>query len=284
MSSTRLGLAVTGPPPRREDPLQVALAARGFDVAHVSWDDPRSDWSDFDVVFVRSPTGYIERHAEFLGWADRAASATDLWNPVELLRWNVHREYLLDLAARGVQVLPTMLVRAEDETTLADVCRGTGWDRAVLKPATAAGGLGVAVAAVDQATGDAALRARQRFGDVVVQPYVPSIHTEGELRLALVRGEAVAAARRAPSEEDFGVQAHKMAAAAEVEPPPEAVDVALAALAALGRRTMHARADLLHVDGAWRLAELELVEPDRMLRDVPSSLDALVDALADACR
>ncbi len=272
-------MAVTGPPSRRPDPLCDGLRQRRHHAEQVSWDDPRSDWSSYDVIIVRSPTGYLERHGEFLAWADRAAIATELWNPVELLRWNVHREYLVDLAERGVAVLPTRIVRAGEQRALADLGAAEGWDRLVLKPATSAGTLGVAVVDAAGAAAQDALEARQRFGDVVVQPYAEAVHTEGELRVALVDGVAVAAVRRLPADDDFGVQANRMADVHEVTPPADAVDVATRALAALGRRTLHARADLLKVDGSWRLAELELVEPERMLRDVPSSQAALLDAL-----
>ncbi len=281
MTATRIGLAVTGPPSRAADPVCDELTDRGHATERAAWDDPRVDWSVFDLVVVRSPSGYLERHQEFIGWANRTAMATEIWNPVELLRWNVHRQYLLDLASRDVDVLATLLVRDHDAVNLAALAGDAGWDRVVLKPATSAGGLGVCVVDVSEPEAQAHLEARQRFGDVIVQPYVESIHEEGELRLALVRGEAVAAARRLPSGADFGVQANKMAEAGEVDAPADAVAVAKAALKSLGRQTAHARADLLLVDGAWRLAELELVDPDRMLRDVPSALGALVDAIDD---
>ena len=44
------------------------------------------------------------------GRAGRAATAFE--NPIELVRWNAHKSYLLDLEAAGVPVVPTRLVRS----------------------------------------------------------------------------------------------------------------------------------------------------------------------------
>lgn len=279
MSDERIGFAVTGPPSRHPDLLAEAVVARGRTVVHVGWDDPTVDWSSFDVVVVRSAAGYLERHGEFLAWAERSAMVTEMWNPVELLRWNVHRDYLVDLAGRGVAVMPTRIVRADDRVLLAELGEAEGWPRLVLKPATTAGTLGVRVVDIADAASQGELEARQRFGDVVVQPYAPAVHTEGELRIALVAGRAVAAVQRFPAGDDFGVQANRMTGTREVTPPDAAVAVAADALAALGRRTLHGRADLLQIDGTWRLVEFELVEPERMLHDIPASFEALVDAV-----
>lgn len=284
MTEVRVGLAVTGPTWDDGDPLVVGLRGLGLDAVQVAWDDPRSDWASFDCVLVRSPTSYQERHGEFLAWADRAASSTELWNPVELLRWNIHRKYLLDLEARGVPVLPTVVLKSDSAATIAEVCSGRGWERVVLKPATSAGGLGVVVVDGGSTDGQDQLVMRLRFGDVVVQPYVDTIHSEGELRVGMILGEPVAAVRRLPVADDFGVQAHRMGPVEQLTPSEDAAAVAQAALRTLGRRTLHARVDLLLVDGEWRVVELQLIEPDRMLRDMPQTGASLLEALASVSR
>src|SRR5690242_9750949 len=88
-------------------PLRDALAARGHDVAAVLWDDPAVDWPSFDVALLRSTWDYFHRRDEFLAWAERVDAATTLLNPLNLIRWNSHKGYLVELARRGAPVIPT---------------------------------------------------------------------------------------------------------------------------------------------------------------------------------
>src|SRR5688500_18001474 len=88
-------------------PLASVLARRGHEVTAALWDDPALDWGSFDLALLRSTWDYFHRRDEFLAWAARAAAATRLWNPVDLVRWNSHKSYLVDLRGRGVAVIPT---------------------------------------------------------------------------------------------------------------------------------------------------------------------------------
>src|SRR5207248_10238751 len=102
------------------------------------WDDPGVDWHGIKVSVVRSTWDYHHRLDEFLAWAERVATLTRLWNPVEVLRWNTHKSYLRDLAARGVPVVPTILLEAGSTVDLATLLARAGWQEAVIKPAVSA--------------------------------------------------------------------------------------------------------------------------------------------------
>src|SRR5262245_114105 len=93
-----------------EAPLAAALAEAGFDAALVAWDDPGADWDAPIPTILRSTWNYPHRPDAFLAWIDRAAAAAPLLNPPAIVRANVHKRYLLALAARGVPVVPTTLV------------------------------------------------------------------------------------------------------------------------------------------------------------------------------
>src|SRR5690349_15119149 len=84
-----------------------ALAAYGVRAGFVVWDDPAVDWAAPAVCVVRSTWDYFHRRDAFVAWAERVAGLTELWNPAPVLRWNTHKRYLADLAARGVPVVPT---------------------------------------------------------------------------------------------------------------------------------------------------------------------------------
>jgi hypothetical protein len=88
-------------------PLAQALAAAGLEVGIVRWDDPVFDWSSTRIALLRSPWDYYLRTGEFLAWAESAAAATCLLNPLPLVRWNLHKGYLVELRAAGAPVVPT---------------------------------------------------------------------------------------------------------------------------------------------------------------------------------
>ena len=67
-----------------------ALRARGVESAMVAWDGPDS-LAGFDACVLRSTWNYYRTLDAFLGWAERTARITSLWNPLPVVRWNTHK-------------------------------------------------------------------------------------------------------------------------------------------------------------------------------------------------
>lgn len=89
-----------------------------------------------EVVVIRSTWDYIVHPAAFVAWLDHLdGEQAIVHNPTSLLRWNAHKGYLVDLARRGLPVVPTALVARGDPITLDDLFRQHGWDDVVIKPA-----------------------------------------------------------------------------------------------------------------------------------------------------
>ena len=72
------------------------------------WSDADIDWSAFDACLLRTTWDYQERLDEFMAWAERAATQTRFFNPIDIVRWNTHKSYLRDLEARGAPTVPTI--------------------------------------------------------------------------------------------------------------------------------------------------------------------------------
>jgi len=96
----RVGLATWAkrvPLPDQEDALLAgALREMDVDVRRIIWD---RDPLDCDLCVIRTTWDYFERRDEFLDWVARAARRCPLWNPPELVRWNLHKGYLRELEA-----------------------------------------------------------------------------------------------------------------------------------------------------------------------------------------
>ncbi len=248
-----------------------ALADQGLAARWVAWDDPAVDWREAGVVAVRSTWDYEERRPEFLAWARSVGPA--LLNGAEAFAWNTDKSYLVELAAAGVAVVPTLVV--EDETELAPAV--AGFLPAVVKPRVGAGGRGVVVfdgEPPDESEPPDLDESRLTPGPWVVQPLVESVRTEGETSVFVVGGRAVAAVRKVPAGGEIRVHEEYGGAAAEVPVEPEAASRAVEAVAAaerlLGVPLAYARADLMRMPGGELvLSELELTEPGFYLDLVP---------------
>jgi hypothetical protein len=113
-------------PDRDEAPLLAALGRAGIEARVAAWDDPRVDWSLGRLALLRSCWNYPQHAEAFLRWAESVSAATELWNPLPIVRWNVHKRYLLDLEQRGVSIVPTRLLARGDGTSLHDVTERAG--------------------------------------------------------------------------------------------------------------------------------------------------------------
>src|SRR4051794_3516040 len=92
--------------------LAAALERRGARVAPIRWGGSVGSGA---LVVIRSTWDYIERPALFAEWLDDLESAgATVYNPVALLRWNMHKRYLVELSDRGVPTAPSRGVVARE--------------------------------------------------------------------------------------------------------------------------------------------------------------------------
>jgi hypothetical protein len=93
-----------------EDPLLRAFDAAGLAAEMVAWDDALA-WADPQPVLIRSTWNYPHAPAAFADWVRRVSPAARIWNPPQVIRGNLHKGYLIELAAHGVPVAPTVCHR-----------------------------------------------------------------------------------------------------------------------------------------------------------------------------
>ncbi len=265
-SGPRLAFATwRGLPELNADDCRAALAlrSRGARVDPVVWDAPGVDWTAFDAVVVRSVWDYHLRPLEFLRWVDRVEEAgARLLNPPGVLRWNHHKSYLRDLAARGVATVPTAWLDHGSRPQLGGVLAERGWAEAVVKPAVSASAhetwrTSPAAAAADQDR----LLALLLAGDVLVQPLVPEVQSPGEWSLVFFGGSFSHAMLKRPREGDFRVQEELGGRAEWTVPAPALVEQAAQALATAPAPCLYARVDGVERGGRLILMEMELIEP-----------------------
>jgi glutathione synthase/RimK-type ligase-like ATP-grasp enzyme len=251
-----------------QEPLGRALAAAGIDAALVAWDDPTADWDANIPTIIRSTWNYALALDAFLAWVDRAAAAAPLLNPPDVLRDNVRKRYLLDLAARGVATVPTQLAAPGDAIAIDAAC-------IVIKPEVGAGSLGTKRFERGDPAAAAHLAELTRTGLALVQPFVASVDDYGERSLIWIDGQITHAIRKSPR---FAGDSERVDGPVPIAPIERTL--AEAALAPYVDRILYGRVDLARDDrGRPMVMELELVEPSLFFARHPPALDRYIRAL-----
>ncbi len=254
-------------------PLATALAAHGFAAELVAWDDPTVRWEAPIPTILRSTWNYALDVDGFLAWIDRVSETAPLLNPPDVIRGNVHKRYLLELAARGVPVVPTRIVERGSIVDLVEAAAELGTQRLVIKPEVGAGSLGTRVFTIGgphtNPTPHAHLASLTSRGAALVQPYVASVDDYGERSLVWIDGELSHALRKAPR---FAGDIERIEGPFPISGDER--DVAEAALAPVMDRILYGRVDLARDDrGQPMVMELELVEPSLFFARQPGSAD-----------
>ncbi|WP_307802215.1 PGPGW domain-containing protein [Cellulomonas dongxiuzhuiae] len=288
----RVGVVVTDAYPAEDPdhdtaPLVAALRAQGIDAGAAVWHDAGVDWAAYDLLVLRSPWDYPERLAEFLAWLDRAESVTRVLNPPALVRWNLDKRYLAQLADLGVGVVPTAYRTSLDDVR-ADLAAAAPGARVVLKPAVSAGARDTGLfGADDPGALDLAARILDGGRVVMVQPEVPELSAGREKALYVVDGRLTHAISKGALLAPGGGFLGGVYAEHPVPVDVTADEAAFAqrVVAAVGEATglgvpLYARVDTVDsADHGLVLLEAELFEPALNLHVAPEATGALVAAV-----
>ena len=239
-----------------EEALVAALVRDGVDV---SW-QPWGGAVDADLVVLRATWDYPDRLDAFLTWC---AGVPELANPASVVRWNIDKSYMAELAARGVAVVPTAVVRPGETPVFPD-------GEFVVKPAVGAGSRG-AGRFTDHAAAHAHLDA---IGvKALVQPYQSSVDANGETALVFFAGEYSHSFHKGPmlaqglAEAESGLYVEERLSsiepsAGQVALANQVLDVAAELLSLQRKDFLYARVDVVEGPGGEPLLlELELTEP-----------------------
>jgi len=263
-----------------DDALAAALARRGVTARRVAWCQPDAPWPQYDLVLVRSTWDYIDDLPAFLQGLGRIeAAGCRMVNPLATIRWNADKRYLADLGRSGMVVVPTTFV-APGEAPSAALERleqsSTGY---VLKPVVGVGAYGTERLADRRQLAERLGRECDPAARLI-QPFLTSVATEGEWSFVFGAGRFLYAALKTPKAGDFRVQVMYGASTVPKTPSPADLAAAQRCYRALPVPAEIARIDMVRLpDGRLALMEVELIEPQLFLFDVPEAAKRLADAV-----
>lgn len=265
------------------------LESQGHHVEMVSWRKPNVRWSDYSLVVIRSPWDYQQDAPAFLRVLEEiAASGTVLQNSLAIVRWNIHKSYLRDLQAGGVPIVPTVWSTGFRPELLSSAFEQFGASECVVKPVVGANAddtFRLTRGSISVGDDGDQLTALFRDRELMIQPFLDSIVTEGEYSLFYFNGGYSHAILKRPAQGDFRVQEEHGGEVTATQPSADIEAVARAAIAAIPEPTLYARADIVRLaDGRPAVIELELIEPSLYLGHSSTAPQLFANAIADRTR
>lgn len=262
-------------------PLIDCLRDAGSTGRPLVWDDPSAPWTECDAVVLRSTWDYHHRPQAFAAWLDHLDRlGVPLWNPTRLVRWNMHKRYLRDLAASGIRIPETVWLDQGDAPPLAEVLGAHGWTTAIVKPAISASATDTFLAARDSAADGARHADLLTRADVLVQEVVPEVIADGEWSLVFLGGAYSHATMKRPRAGDFRVQVELGGSAAPADAPVAVIQAARRVADGLPGPWLYARVDGVMTARGFVLMEVECIEPHLFLSHAPGAHRRFTDALA----
>jgi glutathione synthase/RimK-type ligase-like ATP-grasp enzyme len=263
--------------------LHQPLAERGWSVDTLPWRHPDIDWDTYDAVLIRSPWDYQQDADAFIKLLERIeASSARLENSLELVKWNIRKTYLRDLEQAGIDIVPTLWAEGLDER-LSGAVEKLGSPRAlILKPQVSANADDTfRIAAHRWPVELQQLKPLFDRRPLMLQPYLPAIEQEGEFSLFYFGGAYSHAILKTPASGDFRVQEEHGGRLLGIEPDATLRSVAdrvLDGISRLLQEPLYARVDLVRDGAAWRLMEVELIEPSLYFNMDPLSAARFAEA------
>jgi glutathione synthase/RimK-type ligase-like ATP-grasp enzyme len=244
--------------------LQKALELEGITARTVPW-RKAADWSSYRMVVIRSPWDLYERFYRFEAWLRQIDGVTTTLNPSTVVRWNLDKRYLRELASAGIPVVPTTYVATGEAPRFPQ-------EEFVVKPVTSGGA--VDTARYQPHEHDRATRhvesLHRRGQTAVVQPYLEDVDHTGERALVFFNNRFSHAIRK-QAVLRRGDAANVIRPVSKIHPDPkpyqptaDELSAAKSALAAVpnSEELLYARVDLANSSGGVPfIMELELTDP-----------------------
>ena len=258
------------------------LESRGIKVDNVSWRSPTVNWNDYDMVIIRSPWDYQQAADEFMTVMEAIdASSAVLWNPIDVVRWNVRKTYLQELHDCGITIVPTQFVQSPTDSQIRGMFEVFETDQIIIKPVVGANANDTFWLRPDSSASDLQQIELLYSGRLaLLQPFIPSVIEYGETSLIFFDGEHSHSVLKTPKAGDFRVQEEHGSRIQSIAPDSALIEFSRRALAPIPQRTLYSRVDLVNLpNGQPAVMELELIEPSLYLCYDADSATRFADAI-----
>lgn len=238
------------------------LAKLGWQTQDVSWRDKDADYSQFDVVIVRSTWDYQAHVNDFMHTLENIDKACGLQNPLSLMQWNVSKSYLKDLESKAVSILPTLWLDGFSSENIQAAFTYFNTDEIIIKPLVSANAdFTYRLTLADFFAQEKTIQSELHNREIMIQAFEKTILDKGEYSLFYFDNEYSHSINKLPASGDFRVQEEHGGQLVSIEPTQAMLTLAKQTLAALPEKALYARIDMLNTPKGLAIIEVELIEP-----------------------
>lgn len=236
----------------------------GWMAEEISWKNEEVNWNDYSSVIVRSTWDYQNDSEKFLNVLEKINnSSAHLENNLDLMRWNMNKNYLYDLENKGIRIVETIWEKSFNPNTVFQYFDKLKSDEIIIKPNISAN--------ADNTFRLTREKLIEKLPDLekifvdrefMVQPFMQNIVDEGEYSLFFFNGEFSHCVLKRPKEKDFRVQEEHGGKFKSVVPSEQQKTIGKNIIDKLAVLPLYGRTDLVRTaDNDFALMELELIEP-----------------------
>lgn len=240
------------------------LINEGHRVQGVPWSEGRGNFDDADLIVIRSTWDYPRHLERFEHWLDDVRDLP-IVNSVDLIKWNLRKSYLLELAHKGFNIPRSQVLH--DPGDIDRVLLEWSEERGIIKPLIGASGFAVEM-----------VQLGNRPDAFLLQEFVPEIKN-GELSMAFFAGEFSHAVIKKPREGEFRVNSAFGGQIRAITPAANVIHQAESIVGSLPSKPLYARVDGVVVNDAFMLFELELIEPSFFFKAEPKAASRFGEAM-----
>ncbi|OKL39314.1 ATP-grasp domain-containing protein [Pontibacter flavimaris] len=259
------------------------LTQKGLQVTSQIWDDPTVDWSGYDLVLLKSPWDYFDKIDVFYAWLNKLEELqVRVLNPIDIVRWNTDKRYLVELQEKGEQVVPTVWLEQGTQLNVADAFAQLRSEKIIVKPAVSGGAKNTFALTRQEAEAQAeSINALLQEESFLAQPFIPEIQTKGEWSFLFFNGMYSHAVLKTAKAGDFRVQHFFGGTIHTPEPPAKLLEDAHNLVDKYAPGCLYARVDGVELDGKLVLMELELIEPFLFMATSEGAVERYYEALME---
>jgi len=239
--------------------IQPFIEQAGHDWTVIDWAAPLDHFTGLDLVMLGTAWNYQDREHEFLSRLEALETAgVIVCNPCEIVRWNMRKTYLQDLASKGASTIPTLWLDRPNANDVECAFATYNSDTIVAKRQVGAGAEGQFIFHRDQVPDG-----WQMDRPAMLQPFLPAIQKEGEYSLIFIDGEFSHALIKRAAQGDYRIQSLYGGTEQAITPSDDDLAAAAAIIALLPfAAPLYARIDMVRgPENSLLLMEAEMIEP-----------------------
>lgn len=267
-----------------DKPLFDALIQSNINYEICIWDQP-NDWSKYDICLLRSVWDYHEKFENFIKWTHEVEKVSNLSNPLSVIEWNSDKKYLQELHGHEINIAPTIWLAQHSIIDLkSELSKLPDAHQYFLKPTVGADSSGTFRFNTEEIE-----KAQQHLNqwisshDMMLQSYLPSVESYGEVSLIFIDGKFSHAIRKIPVKGDYRVQDTFGATDTPHKASQQEINIAVSTVDFIKTKfgqLSYARIDLLQdVKNQPVINEIELIEPSLFFHHHHPAAHNLINSL-----